>query len=293
MSEPGTIYYTTNGTTPTNFSPVYSSPIPISTNTTLEYMAQDLAGNKSPIYTQNYIIDKVAPKVITTNPPLNSLNIPPNQIIEVTFSEPIKAGNMWIELENSTGKLTVITASISGNVLTINHSALLTNGKYSLALHTGSVTDLAGNPLAFYGSSFTVDSIPPIVKTVTPVKNTINVPITPVIKFNFSEPIKYGKTPWIEFKSSNGTAIPFTSNISGSTLNIKSKSPLAYDTTYTIVLHSNSITDLAGNGLVSFSTKFTTIQSYSGYGLSFNYPSNWGVETTTTQNGVKLIFVTD
>ena len=56
MSESGTIYYTTDGTTPTTSSNEYTSPITISNKTLLEYLAVDLAGNQSPIYNRNYNI---------------------------------------------------------------------------------------------------------------------------------------------------------------------------------------------------------------------------------------------
>ena len=50
-----TIYYTTDSTTPTTSSAVYTSPLSISANTTLWYFAKDLANNseipKSQIYT--------------------------------------------------------------------------------------------------------------------------------------------------------------------------------------------------------------------------------------------------
>ncbi len=258
MSEPGTIYFTLDGSNPSTSSSEYYTPITITTTTDLKYLAVDLANNMSPIYSDTYTIDTIPPTIKTINPTNNELNILPNKVITITFNEPIKAGNMDIVLINSKGITTPITTSISGNILTINHNELLINGKYSLTLHTGSITDLAGNNLALCGSSFTVDSIPPTVKTVIPAKNAINIPTTPVIKFNFSESIKFGKTPWIEFKSSTGKVIPFTSYISGNTLNIIPKSPLAYHTSYTIILHSNCVTDIAGNGLVVCSTKFVT-----------------------------------
>ena len=54
-SEPGTIYYTTDGTTPTTSSKVYTTPVQITSTTTLEYLAIDLAGNKSSkLYTDLY-----------------------------------------------------------------------------------------------------------------------------------------------------------------------------------------------------------------------------------------------
>ena len=66
MNKPGNIYYTTNGTTPTTSSPKYTAPILINVTTVLKYMSVDLTNNKSPIYTQTYIIDKVAPTANAT-----------------------------------------------------------------------------------------------------------------------------------------------------------------------------------------------------------------------------------
>lgn len=54
--EPGTIYYTTNGTNPTTSSNVFQNPIVINTTTTLRYAAVDHAGNWSPVYLINYVI---------------------------------------------------------------------------------------------------------------------------------------------------------------------------------------------------------------------------------------------
>ena len=66
-NEPSTIYYTTDGSTPTTSSTVYSSPISISATTTLKYFAKDTAGNSSVVQTAIYTIDNVAP-VVTASP---------------------------------------------------------------------------------------------------------------------------------------------------------------------------------------------------------------------------------
>jgi YD repeat-containing protein len=58
------IYYTTDGTTPTTSSPVYSSPITISVTATLKFFARDLAGNSETVKSEIYTIDATAP----TNP---------------------------------------------------------------------------------------------------------------------------------------------------------------------------------------------------------------------------------
>jgi hypothetical protein len=62
-NETATIYYTTNGTTPTTASSVYSSPISLATNatTTVKYFAKDTAGNSETVKTQTYTIDTLAP----------------------------------------------------------------------------------------------------------------------------------------------------------------------------------------------------------------------------------------
>ena len=55
------IYYTTNGITPTTSSPVYSSPINITTTTTLKFFAMDRNNNSETVRSQTYTIDKTAP----------------------------------------------------------------------------------------------------------------------------------------------------------------------------------------------------------------------------------------
>jgi hypothetical protein len=55
-NEPATIYYTTNDSTPTTSSPVYSSPISISSTTNLKFFGVDSAGNASPVTTETYTI---------------------------------------------------------------------------------------------------------------------------------------------------------------------------------------------------------------------------------------------
>lgn len=218
----------------------------------------DMVGNPLALWSSSFTVDSIPPTVKTINPVRNAVNIPANQIIKITFSESIKARNMDIVLTNSKGIATLITTSISGNVLTINHKALLTNGNYSLTLHTSSVTDLAGNNLALWGSSFNVYSIPPTVEVIIPTKNAVNVPINQVIKITFSEPIKAGNMDF-ELKTSSGKEVKFTKKISGNTLSIKPTTYLSKGLKYTIVLHTGSVTGLAGNYLTPYSSTFTTV----------------------------------
>lgn len=59
---PGTsIYFTTNGSTPTPSSTRYTGPISITTTTTLKFVAFDAAGNSSAIGQQTYTITSIPP----------------------------------------------------------------------------------------------------------------------------------------------------------------------------------------------------------------------------------------
>ena len=136
-------------------------------------------------------------------------------------------------------------------------SALSKGTKYSLILHTGSVTDLAGNNLAYYGTYFTTDSVAPTVKSVDPVKSAVNVAVNKVIKVTFSEAIKAG-TSSFELRSSNGTVVNVTPSISGNVLTLTPASALTKGTKYSLILHTGCVTDLAGYNLAYYGTYFTT-----------------------------------
>ena len=89
MSEFGTIYYTLNGTTPSNKSQRYFGPIIISKNSVLKYFGVDLAGNPSTFYTQNYTINKAVLRVVNTAPFNMQTGFSRTAPIKIQFSETI------------------------------------------------------------------------------------------------------------------------------------------------------------------------------------------------------------
>ena len=154
MSENGTIYYTTDGTTPTTNSKKYTGPITISSTTTLRYIAVDLAGNTSPIYTTKYVIDKVAPTVKSTNPKNGATGVArsTSRTITITFSKNIKLYNksLWskIYIKNSKGQKVSISKYISGNKLTIKiNTKKAANTWYTVYIPAGAISDSVGNKL--------------------------------------------------------------------------------------------------------------------------------------------------
>ena len=194
----------------------------------------------------------VVPTVVSSNPLNNAVNVKTNQVITVTFSKSIKAGSMWIELKNSKGTNIPLTFSISGKVLTINHP-VLGYDKYSLSMHTGSVTDLTGNNLALCGFSFTVNKIVPKVIATSPGNGALKVSLTSSIVVKFCENILAGVNySKIYVKNLNtGKVVAITKTMSGNTLTIKqSLSRLANDT-YEVVIPSAAVKDANGNNLLA------------------------------------------
>jgi hypothetical protein len=257
MSEAGNIYYTTDNTNPDNTSTLYTGPITIKTDTILKFIAYDLANNPSDIYTEIYTIDTVKPIITSINPVNNAVNVASNKTITVTFNEGIKKGNnFFIELKNKAGSIISCTFNISGNILTIKPNSSLAESKYTLYIHTGAVTDLAGNPVDLKTSKFSVGNSPTIIST-NPAKSSKGVSRNKSIKITLNENIAKG-TGFIELISSNGTIIPITYSISGKILTIMHQTLLAVKTKYAVKLHTGCITDLAGNPLKAFSFNFTT-----------------------------------
>ncbi|MGI6464494.1 MAG: Ig-like domain-containing protein [Methanobacterium sp.] len=204
--------------------------------------------------------DTIKPQITGMDPVHNAVNVPRDKVITVTFNEPIKAGSNWFELKSSNGTNIPITTSIKDNKLIISPSTLLAPGtKYTVILHTDSVSDSVGNSLALIGKCFTTttDTVGPQVIGIDPVHNAVNVPRDKVITVTFNEPIKAGSN-WFELKSSNGTNIPITTSIKDNKLIISPSTLLAPGTKYTVILHTDSVSDSVGNSLALIGKCFTT-----------------------------------
>ena len=150
MSEHGIIYYTLNGTNPTTSSSKYSKPLVITSTKTLKYIAVDLAGNKSRVYSQTYKIDKTAPKVLLTSPVNNVRRVSLTSSINIKFSENIVARTNYakIYVKNlTTGKISTISKKISGTYLSIKTSKRKHKCIYQVYIPAGAIKDKAGNIL--------------------------------------------------------------------------------------------------------------------------------------------------
>jgi len=197
-------------------------------------------------------------KVTSTNPTNNAVNIPINKKITITFNENIKAGTNWVELKNSKGTAIPFTTSISGKILTINPKSNLAESLYTLTIHTGAVTDLAGNPIAYTTSKF-ITGTPPTVTSVNPANNKVIKVANKALVITFSENIKAGSAfTSIKVTNPDGVSVkPLYKVINGKTLTLTRNGYYINGLTYTITLPTNSITDTAGNPITAYTSKFT------------------------------------
>ncbi len=208
-----------------------------------------------------FTVDTTPPTIVTLDPGNNAVNVSPSKIIKVTFSENIKTGSSWIELKNKQKTTIPFTTSISGKVLTIKPTSNLAGSLYTLCIHTGAITDLAGNPVALKSTKFTVKTSPTVTKT-SPSSNAVKIPLTASVILTFSENIKAGSNySGIYIKNTvSGVKVAISKTISGKTLTIKQTTNRLYNTPYQVYIPAGAVKNAAGSNLAkAYSYKFTTV----------------------------------
>jgi ABC-type polysaccharide/polyol phosphate transport system ATPase subunit len=94
--------------------------------------------------------------ILRSEPMSTEVKVPLDKKIKLIFNVNIKTGTGWIDLINNSEEVIPTTKTIEGKTLTITPEELLTKETvYHLHVHTGSVTDMEGNPVSVYTTSFT------------------------------------------------------------------------------------------------------------------------------------------
>ncbi|MTK64443.1 MAG: hypothetical protein F8N15_07975 [Methanobacterium sp.] len=95
------------------------------------------------------------------------------------------------------------------------------------------------------------------IRSVNLSNNAVNVSNKKTIQLTYNTPIKFGKTVFIELKSSSGRSVYIKPSIKSNVLTI-SHATLSRGTKYILVIHTGTITDMKNKSMPLYRLNFTT-----------------------------------
>jgi len=196
----------------------------------------------------------VCPVVVSTIPVNAAVGVPLNQVVSITFNEPMNPSTFTSEsfvLEGTAVVAGTKAAIVVAGTFTFNDKTVIFTPTSPLAANTTftgtintTVKDLAGNALQVkYVWSFTT-GIPPTVTSTDPANNAISVVLNKVITATFSvamDPLTLSASS-VTVKQGT-TAIAGTVSYTGTTVSFAPAAPFSPNTVYTA-----TITTIANNG---------------------------------------------
>jgi hypothetical protein len=232
--------------------------------------------------------------VISVSPDSFTTSVPVNTAIQLQFSKPVDpltANGATLQVvptallggggvpESPTIKaISVVNGSpangISGT-LTVSDDGMSATFSPAVPLAPGTsytvnvsnaITDLAGQPIFPFQSSFTTgvssQTNSPVVVQVSPQNGDVNIPVNPLVVVKLSQPIEplsVGNNAIV--LSTGGVSVPGTINVTPdrTRLFFRANDLLAVSTTYQIVV--SGFTDVTGNLVTPFASSFTTSAS--------------------------------
>jgi hypothetical protein len=181
LSEPGaTIYYTTDGSTPTTSSTTYNGPISITISKTLKFFAKDEAGNISEISVEVYTVNDISKPSISITSPTSGIVLTSSYsslplVISGTASDS-QSGVQRVEVrirdpDGITTPYQLATPNLGGWSSWSSERSITKAGLYTI---NARVTDYAGNQNWVQPITFSVtfvstnDNTKPLIKITSP-----------------------------------------------------------------------------------------------------------------------------
>ncbi|NQX97434.1 MAG: Ig-like domain-containing protein [Flavobacteriales bacterium] len=237
----------------------------------------DLAGNWfvgiSNNTTWNFIAAGVVVLPIASSylPLDNATGVAVTSSIELTFNVNIQiavsGATKVVVIKRADGSIfetvTLTSANISGNTLTIPHVDLENGVSYYINIANGVIADMSVNWFAGIFDATTwnfttvaaVDVTAPIAQIFVPADNATGVSISNDLTITFDEAIQL--TGSVVLKDFGGTIISSSSTVSGSVLTINPTSNLTNSTQYYVEIANGVVQDLVGNDYAGFTGSTT------------------------------------
>ena len=258
---------------------VAAAPLPAGLALTVEVgNVQDFAGNNCVNASATFNVagasDTVPPTVTSVTPTSDSQGLGLNTVVSLTFSKPLNGSTLNsnnFALFSGTTRLATNVANSLDNQ-TVNLTAALPNNATISVVATSGVTDLAGNALADFRSTFTTvpvaDTTRPSVVGMRPGSGATQIPLTgPVILF-ISAPLNAATVNGAFHISQNGVIVPGTlvMNTGNQAVEFTPATPFAAGAYIQVFLDSTA-TDSYGNALNSYQGEFSTPEDPTTAGL--------------------------
>jgi methionine-rich copper-binding protein CopC len=245
------------------------------TNGTIYYFrleATDTTGNTSSstsvVSSTPFAPDTTPPTLVSSTPSANSIDVPLNTQVRLTFSESMNPSTVTV----SSGSLSLgaATWSVSNTVVSFVTPALVFDTLYSLNI---AGQDVAGNALAAITLQFTALAAPPTVVSTIPTNNATGVSLTPEITLRFSRPMD---KPSVEANAlvNAATCSPWVWSDNDQSAKCTVANPLGYDTNYSMAISTNARSAAGGTLQAEFTATFRTLPDTTPPALSSYSPSN-------------------
>jgi methionine-rich copper-binding protein CopC len=261
----------------------------------------DMSGNISSYIQPLYFTTKSSTGELKVN-----LSIPSKDAKYISINNPIQI--FYNErIFGDTGLSSITVKDKSGNIpinVTINSSMLYIapkngfnfayNTTYTVVIPQGAVKGLSGAAAkSAYTFNFTTEAQMqnPKIIDASPQNGITDAAVDSTIKVTFSENIKQGETIFdIILKDENNNIIPTDLSINNNILNIRPKTSLDYNTTYTYTIPYGAVTNSSSVPLKQdYEYKFKTdIERFNPY-IYKSFPAN-GALNTTVDGSITILF---
>jgi subtilisin family serine protease len=209
----------------------------------------------------NPVEDTTAPTIVSSSPTNGNQNVPVNQSIEITYSEPIEPSTSYNDITLSGIEF---NQSISGRILTLTPTTdFAVETDYSVFIPSDAVKDAANNSAGAYNLDFKTESesiTPPttiqVVTSISPTNKARKVSVTTDILLAVNNVTVVDQSK-IKLVDKNLAEVTITITLTNDKLTLSPDSDLKSNMRYTVTILEGAF-DIGNDVSAPYSSVFTT-----------------------------------